>query len=339
MGHRWRQGALVVGLLGLGSLLCLGAGAWLLRQPVVLEGPLCFDLKPGAAGPQLQTVLKADSGPAERFALRLYLRLSGVGRVLQAGEYCLASGETFLSTLGKLRSGAVHERTLRIGEGWTLRDLEKALRAAERLDRTGLGPSWPERAAQLSLRGSLEGRFFPDSYRYVAGTSALTLLAQAAARMDEALRKVWEGRDQDLPLSTPGELLTLASLIEKETGFASDRPRVSRVFHNRLREGMRLQTDVSVIYGLGPAFDGDLTRADLRRDTPYNSYRRAGLPPTPIAFPGAAALSAAAHPEPGAWRYFVARGDGTSVFSVTLADHERAVDRYQRQAAAKGRAP
>lgn len=329
----------MVGLLGLGSLLCLGAGAWLLRQPVVLEGPLCFDLKPGAAGPQLQTVLKADSGPAERFALRLYLRLSGVGRVLQAGEYCLASGETFLSTLGKLRSGAVHERTLRIGEGWTLRDLEKALRAAERLDRTGLGPSWPERAAQLSLRGSLEGRFFPDSYRYVAGTSALTLLAQAAARMDEALRKVWEGRDQDLPLSTPGELLTLASLIEKETGFASDRPRVSRVFHNRLREGMRLQTDVSVIYGLGPAFDGDLTRADLRRDTPYNSYRRAGLPPTPIAFPGAAALSAAAHPEPGAWRYFVARGDGTSVFSVTLADHERAVDRYQRQAAAKGRAP
>ena len=329
----------MVGLLGLGSLLCLGAGAWLLRQPVVLEGPLCFDLKPGAAGPQLQTVLKADTGPAERFALRLYLRLSGVGRVLQAGEYCLASGETFLSTLGKLRSGAVHERTLRIGEGWTLRDLEKALRAAERLDRTGLGPSWPERAAQLSLRGSLEGRFFPDSYRYVAGTSALTLLAQAAARMDEALRKVWEGRDQDLPLSTPGELLTLASLIEKETGFASDRPRVSRVFHNRLREGMRLQTDVSVIYGLGPAFDGDLTRADLRRDTPYNSYRRAGLPPTPIAFPGAAALSAAAHPEPGAWRYFVARGDGTSVFSVTLADHERAVDRYQRQAAAKGRAP
>ena len=329
----------MLGLLGLGSLLCLGAGAWLLRQPVVLEVPLCFDLNPGAAGPQLQTVLKAETGPAERFALRLYLRLSGVGRVLQAGEYCLASGETFLSTLGKLRSGAVHERTLRIGEGWTLRDLEKALRAAERLDRTGLGPSWPERAAQLSLRGSLEGRFFPDSYRYVAGTSALTLLAQAAARMDEALRKVWEGRDQDLPLSTPAELLTLASLIEKETGFAPDRPRVSRVFHNRLREGMRLQTDVSVIYGLGPAFDGDLTRADLRRDTPYNSYRRAGLPPTPIAFPGAAALSAAAHPEPGAWRYFVARGDGTSVFSVTLADHERAVDRYQRQAAAKGRAP
>ncbi len=329
----------MLGLLGLGSLLCLGAGAWLLRQPVVFKGPLCFDLNPGAAGPQLQTVLKAETGPAERFALRLYLRLSGVGRVLQAGEYCLASGETYLSTLGKLRSGAVHERTLRIGEGWTLRDLEKALRAAERLDRTGLGPSWPERAAQLSLRGSLEGRFFPDSYRYVAGTSALTLLAQAAARMDEALGKVWEGRDQDLPLSTPGELLTLASLIEKETGFAPDRPRVSRVFHNRLREGMRLQTDVSVIYGLGPAFDGDLTRADLRLDTPYNSYRRAGLPPTPIAFPGAAALSAAAHPEPGAWRYFVARGDGTSVFSVTLADHERAVDRYQRQAAAKGRAP
>ena len=329
----------MLGLLGLGSLLCLSAGAWLLRQPLALEGALCFDLKPGAAGPQLQTVLKAQSGSAARLALRLYLRLSGVGRTLQAGEYCLDSSETLLSTLSKLRRGVVHERTLRIGEGWTLRDLERALGAAERLDRTGLGASWAERAAQLGRRGSLEGRFFPDSYRYVAGTSALSLLAQAAARMDEALGKVWEERDPDLPLSAPGELLTLASLIEKETGFAPDRSRVSRVFHNRLREGMRLQTDVSVIYGLGPAFNGDLTRADLRRDTPYNSYRRAGLPPTPIAFPGAAALNAAAHPEPGAWRYFVARGDGTSVFSVTLADHERAVDRYQRQAAAKGTAP
>ena len=329
----------MLGLLGLGSFLFLGAGAWLLRQPLALEGTLCFDLKPGAAGPQLQKVLKAQSGPAERLALRFYLRLSGVGRTLQAGEYCLGSDETLLSTLAKLRRGAVQERTLRIGEGWTLRDLEHALRSAERLDRADLGVTWAERTTQLGRSGSLEGRFFPDSYRYVAGTSALSLLAQAAARMDEALGKAWEGRDPDLPLNAPGELLTLASLIEKETGYAPDRPRVSRVFHNRLGVGMRLQTDVSVIYGLGAAFEGDLTRADLRRDTPYNSYRRAGLPPTPIAFPSAAALNAAAHPEPGAWRYFVARGDGTSVFSVTLADHETAVDRYQRQAAAKGTAP
>lgn len=329
----------MLGLLGLGSLLCLGAGAWLLRQPLALEGSLCFDLHPGAAGPQLQTVLKAQSSPAERLALRLYLRLSGVGTTLQAGEYCLEPGESLLSTLGKLRRGAVHERTLRIGEGWTLRDLEHALGTAERLDRGELGTSWAERATQLGRSGSLEGRFFPDSYRYVAGTSALALLAQAAERMDEALGKAWAGRDPDLPLGAPEDLLTLASLIEKETGFAPDRPRVSRVFHNRLGEGMRLQTDVSVIYGLGPAFNGNLTRADLRRDTPYNSYRRAGLPPTPIAFPGAAALTAAAHPAPGAWRYFVARGDGSSVFSVTLADHERAVDRYQRRAAAKGTAP
>ena len=329
----------MLGLLGLGSFLFLGAGAWLLRQPLALEGTLCFDLKPGAAGPQLQKVLKAQSGPAERLALRFYLRLSGVGRTLQAGEYCLGSDETLLSTLAKLRRGAVQERTLRIGEGWTLRDLEHALRSAERLDRADLGVTWAERTTQLGRSGSLEGRFFPDSYRYVAGTSALSLLAQAAGRMDEALGKAWEGRDPDLPLNAPGELLTLASLIEKETGYAPDRPRVSRVFHNRLGVGMRLQTDVSVIYGLGAAFEGDLTRADLRRDTPYNSYRRAGLPPTPIAFPSAAALNAAAHPEPGAWRYFVARGDGTSVFSVTLADHETAVDRYQRQAAAKGTAP
>ena len=329
----------MLGLLGLGTLLCLAAGAWLLRQPLALEGPLCFDLKPGAAGPQLQKVLKAQSGPTERLALRLYLRLSGMGRTLQAGEYCLGSDETLLSALGKLRRGIVYERTLRIGEGWTLRDLERALRAAERLDRADLGPTWAERAAQLDRSGSLEGRFFPDSYRYVSGTSALKLLTQAADRMDKALGKAWEGRDPDLPIGSPEDLLTLASLIEKETGFAPDRSRVSRVFHNRLREGMRLQTDVSVIYGLGPAFNGDLTLADLRRDTPYNSYRRAGLPPTPIAFPGAAALEAAAHPEPGAWRYFVARGDGSSVFSVTLADHERAVDRYQRQAAAKGAAP
>ncbi|MFZ8889784.1 MAG: endolytic transglycosylase MltG, partial [Pseudomonadales bacterium] len=134
----------MLGLLGLVSLLFLGAGTWLLRQPLALEGSLCFDLKPGAAGPQLQKVLKAQSGPAERFALRLYLRLSGVGKTLQAGEYCLDSGETLLSTLGKLRRGAVHERTLRIGEGWTLRDLERALRAAERLDRADLGATWVE---------------------------------------------------------------------------------------------------------------------------------------------------------------------------------------------------
>ena len=329
----------MLGLLGLGALLFLGGGALLLRQPLALEGPLCFDLKPGAAGPQLQQILQAKSGPAGRFALRLYLRLNDGARALQAGEYCLDPGETLLSTLAKLRQGAVHKRTLRIGEGWALRDLEDALAAAERLDRTTLGASWALRAAQLGRSGSLEGRFFPDSYRYGAGTSALALLAQAAERMDEALAQAWDRRDSDLPLSSPGGLLTLASLIEKETGFAPDRPRVSRVFHNRLREGMRLQTDVSVIYGLGASFNGDLTRADLRRDTPYNTYRRAGLPPTPIAFPGAAALEAAAHPEPGAWRYFVARGDGSSAFSVTLADHERAVDRYQRQVAGKGARP
>lgn len=328
MGRAWRRGVLVLGALGAFGL----GGAWhLLTSPLPDGLQPCFDLPSGASAGELTSRLAPRLAPPTRLALQGYLRLSGAARALKAGEYCLSPGTTPRSLVTQVREGKVHQRTFQILEGWTLRDLEAALTAAPRLDRAPLASGWAERAEQLGRSGSLEGRFFPDSYAYTAGSSALALLAQAASRMDRLLEAAWVQREPTEVLPSPEALLILASLVEKETGQAADRPRVARVFHNRLREGMRLQTDVSVIYGLGPAFNGDLTRADLRRDTPYNSYRRRGLPPTPIAFPGRAALEAAARPAPGPWRYFVARGDGTSEFSVTLKAHEEAVDRFQRR--------
>ena len=177
---------------------------------------------------------------------------------------------------------------------------------------------------------SPEGRFFPDTYAYSKGVSDLAVLRRAHHAMQQRLEEAWAERLPDSPLRTPDELLTLASIVEKETGHGADRGKVAAVFLNRLRLGMPLQTDPTVIYGLGEAFDGNLRRADLQRDTPYNTYLRAGLPPTPIAMPGKASLAAVVRPEATKALYFVSRGDGTSEFSETLTQHNRAVDRYQR---------
>jgi UPF0755 protein len=175
-----------------------------------------------------------------------------------------------------------------------------------------------------------EGRFFPDTYRYAKGSSDLVLLQSALKAMDAQLAQAWEARAPQSPLKSVDELLTLASIVEKETGVEADRGPVAAVFHNRLRIGMRLQTDPSVIYGLGDAFDGNLRKADLLHDTPYNTYTRPGLPPTPIAMPGRSSLQAAAVPPSSSALYFVAKGDGSSQFSATLEEHNRAVNRYQR---------
>ena len=180
---------------------------------------------------------------------------------------------------------------------------------------------------------SPEGRFFPDTYSYAKGSSDLAVLRRAHAAMRKRVETAWSQREADSPLKSPDELLTLASIVEKETGRAEDRPMVASVFVNRLRLRMPLQTDPTVIYGLGERFDGNLRRKDLLADTPYNTYTRAGLPPTPIAMPGRDSLMAAIRPASSKALYFVARGDGTSQFSETLADHNRAVDKFQRKAA------
>lgn len=257
-------------------------------------------------------------------------RLTGADTRVRAGHYELQAGATTWELLQKITSGDVTLSGITFVEGWTLRQWRAAIAASPDIRREGLPLADAELAQALGIEsGSLEGRLFPDTYLFTRGSTERALLARALRTMDEHLAREWAVRGANLQVRTPYEALVLASIIEKETGNPGDRKRISGVFHNRLRIGMRLQTDPTVIYGMGEAFDGDLRRRDLLEDTPFNTYTRAGLPPTPIAMPGLASLRAALHPEPTRALYFVARGDGTSEFSETLADHNRAVRKYQ----------
>ncbi len=257
-------------------------------------------------------------------------RLTGADTRVRAGHYELQAGATTWELLQKITSSDVTLSGITFVEGWTLRQWRAAIAASPDIRREGLPPADAELAQALGIEsGSLEGRLFPDTYLFTRSSTERALLARALRTMDEHLAREWAVRGANLQVRTPYEALVLASIIEKETGNPGDRKRISGVFHNRLRIGMRLQTDPTVIYGMGEAFDGDLRRRDLLEDTPFNTYTRAGLPPTPIAMPGLASLRAALHPEPTRALYFVARGDGTSEFSETLADHNRAVRKYQ----------
>jgi UPF0755 protein len=215
-------------------------------------------------------------------------------------------------------------------EGWSFRQVREALRKADQLKPLTQDLTAQDIMQQLGRQTAAEGRFFPDTYTYSKGSTDLHVLQRAARAMDKKLATAWAQLPAQSPLQTPEQALILASIIEKETGRGSDRPLISAVFSNRLRIGMRLQTDPSVIYGLGDKFNGNLRKVDLQTDTPWNTYTRAGLPPTPIAMPGKAALLAAVQPATSKALYFVAKGDGTSVFSSTLDDHNRAVNKYQR---------
>ena len=249
---------------------------------------------------------------------------------LQVGDYAIRHGITPRELLAKLESGKVIQHRFTIVEGWNLRELRAALAGDEVLVK--LATDLDDRAlmAALDRPGQHpEGRFLPETYHYTRGMSDLDLLRRAALAMDKAVADAWDARAAGIPIQTPEQLLTLASIIEKETGKASERPEIAGVFARRLRLGMRLQTDPTVIYGMGSQYDGNIRRSDLTTDTPYNTYTRAGLPPTPIAMPGRAALFAAANPADGDTLYFVARGDGSHVFSATLAEHNRAVACHQ----------
>jgi len=254
----------------------------------------------------------------------------GVMTRLQVGEYALGHGLTPRGLLLKLEQGKVIQHRFTIIEGWSVRDLRAALAAESALVQSLSGLSSEAVMEKLGRPGvHPEGRFLPETYQFTRGVSDLELLRRAMLAMDRALQLAWDERDADLPLKSPEELLILASIIEKETGRSGERREIAGVFVRRLRIGMLLQTDPTVIYGLGDAFNGNLTRAHLRADTPWNTYTRAGLPPTPIALPGAAALRAAGTPLPGDTLYFVARGDGSHQFSRTLGEHNAAVRRYQ----------
>ncbi|MGD8309822.1 MAG: endolytic transglycosylase MltG [Chromatiales bacterium] len=332
-----RKRTLVAALIVLAAALAAG-GLWLSQEnrrfvdtPLTLpdEG-LLFTVEPGmplrAVAAELERAGYLDNG--------LYLRLLArwreqAGRI-KAGEYFIARGTTPPQLLDQLVAGRVTTYSLTVVEGWTFRQMLDALRRHEAVRHTLAGLTDEEIMARLGRSGEHpEGRFLPETYQFPRGITDLQFLRRAYAGMQRVLADAWETRSGDLPIDSPYEALVLASIVEKETGLASERARIAGVFARRLERGMRLQTDPTVIYGLGEAFDGDLRRRDLLADTPYNTYTRAGLPPTPICLPGKAAIEAVMHPAEGQSLYFVARGDGSHQFSDTLEAHNRAVRKYQ----------
>lgn len=265
------------------------------------------------------------------------LIISGVGRIaglstsIKAGSYEFDEGIALWALLRKLSSGDTSQADVLFVEGSTFREMRAKLNGQPELLHITRDMNDADILSRLGMAGqSPEGWFFPDTYRFDKRSEDIAVLQRALAAMQKQLNTVWRSRDANLPLKSTYELLILASIVEKETGTASDRAQIAGVFINRLRKGMRLQTDPTVIYGLGERFDGNLRKADLQRDTPHNTYTRAGLPPTPICMPGLAALQAVAHPAKTDALYFVAKGDGSSQFSATLDAHNRAVNQYQR---------
>ena len=263
--------------------------------------------------------------------------ISGVGRVaglassIKAGSYEFDQGISLWAMLRKLSSGDTSQADVLLVEGSNFRELRAKLNAQPELLHLTRDMTDAAIMDKLGMAGQVpEGWFFPDTYRFDKRSEDLELLIRATRAMQKQLTTVWNAREAGLPLKTSYELLILASIVEKETGTAADRAQIAGVFINRLRKGMRLQTDPTVIYGLGAGFDGNLRKADLQRDTPHNTYTRAGLPPTPICMPGLASLQAAAHPAKTDALYFVARGDGSSQFSATLDAHNQAVNQFQR---------
>ena len=271
---------------------------------------------------------------APSLVVQAVARIRGSARKLRAGEYLFESPQTVADVLAAIESGDAQRLSITTVEGSRLSDLYASLSATPAHGvPTFAANSLPARAdlrqALATDAPALEGYFFPDTYFVAPGSSALSLLKFMHKRMKEELARAWEQRAADTPLKSPYEALILASIIEKETGRDADRPLVGSVFVNRLRVGMRLQTDPTVIYGLGEKFSGNLRKVDLQTDTPYNTYTRSGLPPTPIALPGRASLRAAVAPPSSDFLYFVARGDGSSEFSKNLAEHNRAVAKFQ----------
>ncbi len=270
--------------------------------------------------------------------LLAYARYTGADSRIHAGEYRIAAGTTPLELLEIFQEGLVVQYAITFVEGWRFRDLRQAMRDEGRLEHETVDMTDAEVMTALGEPGQHpEGLFFPDTYFYDKGMTDLELLSVSRQRMKRELEAAWKDRAEDIPIKSPYEALVLASIVEKETALPAERPRVAGVMTTRLRRGMRLQTDPTVIYGIGPEFDGNLRRADLQRDTPYNTYTRQGLPPTPIALPGAGALRAAVRPDERGELYFVATGlpDGSHKFSRTLEEHEKAVREYLRRYRAK----
>lgn len=320
-------------------VVAMGVGAYFYRDyqrfsetPLALSAhEVVLDVNLGTSFRSIVRKIKSATGnDASWWYWRLLAHEMGVLDGLHAGEYALTQTVTPRVLLRRMADGDVIHHQFTIIEGWRFKDLRVALAKEPRLESTLAGLSDADVMARIGADGvHPEGRFLPETYSFVRGQQDVDVLKRAYKAMQTRLAERWAERDPQLPLGSPDEMLTLASIVEKETGQAAERPRIAGVFVRRLKMPMMLQTDPTVIYGVGDQFNGNLTRKHLDTDTPYNTYTRFGLPPTPIALPGDAALAAVAKPAEGDELYFVAKGNGAHAFSATLSEHNRAVREYQ----------
>jgi UPF0755 protein len=318
---------IVLALLGAGFL-----GMWA-HSPIVgqEQKPIPFEVKPGSGVRSTASQIAGAGIPVNPLLLEVLARGTGRGAKLKAGHYELKPGTTPTSLVDQLVRGQFAQETLTIIEGWTFRQMREAIAAHPSLRKETTGLSDKDLMRLISPHyATPEGLFFPDTYKFAKGASDLQIYKHAHALLLKNLEQAWAARAPSLPYKSPYEALIMASIIEKETGQKSERNMIAAVFVNRLKRGMLLQTDPTVIYGMGERFDGNIRKRDLQTDTPYNTYTRAGLPPTPISLPGAESLAAALAPADSSALYFVSRGNGSSHFSNSLSDHNRAVDKYQR---------
>ncbi len=318
-------------LLLLLLLAAAGAGYYATRPLPLPSTPFEFSLKQGSSLKNAARQMQQAQLLEQDVVFVWMARLLGKSAQIKAGNYELEHPVSPLELLEIITKGQVSQSQLSVIEGWTFMQLRAALAANPDIAHDTANLSDAEIMQRIgAAEGYPEGLFFPDTYYFAAGSSDLQIFKRAYQTMQKRLQEAWLGRAAGLPLQSPYQALILASIVEKETGTPGDRTMIAGVFVNRLRKGMLLQTDPTVIYGLGDQFDGNLRKRDLLADTPYNTYTRAGLTPTPIALPGVAALQAALHPAPTTALYFVARGDGSSHFSSTLNEHNNAVNRYQK---------
>ena len=311
-----------------------GTAFWWLQQPLTLaHDDVEVSIEPGTPVREIVRLWHEAGVDTRPELLYQWFRWSGDAKRIRAGSYLVSKGATPRTLLQKMVTGDEELESVHIIDGWTIKQMRAALAAAPNLKNTTAALTDDQLMAAIGAPDEkAEGRFFPDTYVYSRGVKDVLVLKRAHDALERQLQAAWALRAADTPLKSAAEALTLASVIEKETGAASDRGKVAAVFANRLRLGMPLQSDPTVIYGLGAAYDGNIHKVDLQTDTPYNSYTRVGLPPTPIALPGRDALRAAVRPDAIKALYFVSRGDGTSVFSDTLNAHNAAVNQYIRGA-------